>query len=94
MLDGQGGLYLRAGGLYLTSFGTDWLLDHLTVIKIQIHKYSNTQFGSNLQIDLTCAIFLKRSWYEDLKNNVSDCLTCNYTNTQIKFGLKVMHRRW
>ena len=21
------------------------------------------------------------------------CLTCNYTNTPIKFGLKVMHRR-
>ena len=61
----------------------------------QIHKYNYTniqiQFGSNLQIiDLTCAIFLKRSWYEDLKNNVPDCLTYNYTNTQIEFGLKVI----
>ena len=33
MSDGAGGIYLRTGGLYLTSFGTDWLLDHLTVIK-------------------------------------------------------------
>ena len=24
------------------------------------------------------------------KNNVPDCLTCNYTNTQMKFGLKVI----
>ena len=59
------------------------------VCDMQIHKYNYTntqiQFVSNLQIDLTCAIFLKRSWHQDLKNNVPDCLTCNYTNTQIKF---------
>ena len=34
------------------------------VSDMQIHKYNYTntqiQFGSNLQIDLTCAIFLKR----------------------------------
>ena len=52
---------------------------------MQIHKYNYTntqiQFGSNLQIDLTCAIFLKRLWYEDLKNNVPECVTSKYTNT-------------
>ena len=72
------------------------------VSDMQIHKYNYTntqiQFGSNLQIDLTCAIFLKRLWYEDLKNNVPECVTSkytntttqihkyNYTNTQIQFG--------
>ena len=55
----------------------------------QIHKckYTNTQiqFGSNYQIDLACDKFLKTRWYEDLKNNVPDCLTPKYTNanTQI-----------
>ena len=52
------------------------------VSDMQIHKYNYTntqiQFGSNLQIDLTCAIFLKgHGTYEDLKNNVPDCLTSN-----------------
>ena len=31
-------------------------------------------------------IFLKGRWYEDLKNNVPECLTSKYTNTQIQFG--------
>ena len=49
----------------------------------QIHKYTNTQVQhwSKLQIDITCAIFLKRLWYEDLKNNVHECVTSKYTNT-------------
>ena len=60
----------------------------------QIRKYTNTVW-SDLQIDTTSAIFLKRKWYEDLKNNVPMSLTCNYTiqihkytntNTQIQFG--------
>ena len=38
--------------------------------KTQIHKNTNTntqiQFELNLQISLTCAIFLKRKWYQDL----------------------------
>ena len=54
---------------------------------IQKHKYKYTntqiQYGSNLQINLTCAIFLKRQWYEDLKNNVPEFRTCNSTNTQM-----------
>merc|ERR1712018_56749 len=72
------------------------------VSDMQIHKYNYTntqiQFGSNFQIDLTCAIFLKRLWYEDLKNNVPECVIqlhkytntttqihkYNYTNTQIQ----------
>merc|ERR1712090_101518 len=57
---------------------------------MQIHKYNYTytqiQFGSNLQIDLTFAIFFKRLWYEDLKNNVPECVISKYTNTQIQFG--------
>ena len=45
-----------------------------------------------MQIDTTSAIFLKRKWYEDLKNNVPMSLTRKYkiqihkytnTNTQI-----------
>ena len=44
----------------------------------QIHKYTNTVW-SDLQIDKTSAIFLKRKWYEDLKNNVPMSLTCKYT---------------
>ena len=34
-----------------------------------------------MEIDLSCAIFLKRILFEDLKNNVPRCLTCKYTNT-------------
>ena len=51
--------------------------------QIQIHKYTNThiQLRSKLQINLTCAIFLKRILFEDLKNNVPRCLTSKYTNT-------------
>ena len=30
---------------------------------------------------MTCAIFLKRILFEDLKNNVPRCLTSKYTNT-------------
>ena len=30
--------------------------------------------------DPWCDIFLKRKWYEDLKNNVPKCLTSKYTN--------------
>ncbi len=55
------------------------------VSDMQIHKYNYTntqiQFGSNLHIGLTCAIFLKRLWYEYLKNNVPECVTSKYTNT-------------
>ena len=55
------------------------------VSDMQIHKYNYTntqiQFGSNLHIGLTCAIFLKRWSYEDLKNNVPKYLMCKYTNT-------------
>ena len=34
-----------------------------------------------MEIDLSCAIFLKRILFEDLKNNVPRCLTSKYTNT-------------
>ena len=44
MSDGAGGIYLRAGGLYPTSFGTDWLLDHMTVI-IRIPGRGNRIIG-------------------------------------------------
>ena len=58
------------------------------------YKYTNTVW-SNLQIDPTSAIFLKRKWYQDLNNNVHKSLTCKYTiqihkytntNTKIQFG--------
>ena len=60
---------------------------YLLVTQIQIHKYANTQIQlrSKMQTDTTCAIFLKRWWYEDLKDKLSSCLTCKrkYKNTQI-----------
>ena len=34
-----------------------------------------------MEIGLSCAIFLKRILFEDLKNNVPRCLTSKYTNT-------------
>ena len=51
--------------------------------QIQIHKYTNTQIQlrAKLQIDMACAIFMKRYWYEGLKINVPGCLACKYTNT-------------
>ena len=56
-------------------------------INTQIHKYTNKQIQLwlKLNIGITCAIFLKRLWYEDLKNDVHDYLMCKYThtNTQI-----------
>ena len=50
------------------------------------YKYTNTQIQLwlKLNIGITCAIFLKRLWYEDLKNNVHEYLMCKYTNTQIQ----------
>ena len=61
--------------------------------QIQIHKCTNTQIQlrSKLHIGTTCAIFLKRWWYEDLKNNVPKYLMCKYinTNTQIQFRSKL-----
>ena len=60
---------------------------HSLVTQIQIHKYTNTQIQLWLKLNIgtTCAIFLKRLWYEDLKNNVHEYLMCKYTytNTQI-----------
>ena len=55
---------------------------------IQIHKYTNTVW-SNLQIDPTSAIFLKRKWYQDLNNNVHKSYKYTiqihkYTNTNTK----------
>ena len=66
---------------------------------MQIHKYNYTntntqiQLRSKLQIDLTCAIFLKRYWYEDLKNNVPHVSDVQihkykYTNAQIQHMTK------
>ena len=52
----------------------------------QIHKYTNKQIQLwlKLNIGITCAIFLKRLWYEDLKNNVHEYRMWKYTNTQIQ----------
>ena len=63
---------------------------------IQIHKYTNTQiqFGSNYQIDLTCDIFFKMQWYEDLKNNVPRCLTSKYTNTDTQIHKYSLGQIW
>ena len=59
--------------VYSKCFGAKY-----TNTNTQIHKYTNTVW-SDLQIDTTSAIFLKRKWYEDLKNNVPMSLTCKYT---------------
>ena len=55
--------------------------------QIQIDKYTNTVW-SNLQIDPTSAIFLKRKWYQDLNNNVHKYLTCKYTIQIHKYKYK------
>ena len=46
------------------------------VSDMQIHKYTNTVWVKFADRSNMCYIF-KRSWYEDLKNNVPDCLTSN-----------------
>ena len=50
-------------------------------MQIQKYKYTNTQiqFKSNLQIDLTCAIFLKSRGCKDIKYDILS--TTNTTNT-------------
>ena len=58
--------------------------------QIQIHKYTNTVW-SNLQIDPTSAIFLKRKWYQDLNNNVHKSLTCKYTIQIHKYSLDQLY---
>ena len=54
---------------------------------IQTHKYTNTQIQhmTKCQKDPTCAIFLKRGLFKDIKNDISMCQTRKYknTNTQI-----------
>merc|ERR1711963_656556 len=50
------------------------------VSDLQIHKYKYTnmqiQHWSKLQKDMTCAIFSRRYWYEDLK--VPECMEYKY----------------
>ena len=50
----------------------------------QIHKHTNTQIQhmTKCQKDPTCAIFLKRGLFKDIKNYISVCQTIQNTNTK------------
>merc|ERR1711874_809841 len=59
----------------------------LTITKIQIHKYTNTQIQhmTKCQKDPICGIFLKRGLFKDNKNHIPLCQTCKYKNTNTKY---------
>ena len=63
------------------------------VSDMQIYKYTNTVWVKFADRSNMCYIF-KRSWY--IRGPQKQCSRLSdqqLTNTQIKFGLKVMHRR-
>merc|ERR1711874_824493 len=69
----------------------------LTITKIQVHKYTNTQIQhmTKCQKDPKCGIFLKRGLFKDIKNYIPMCQTHkykiqihNYTNRQMQHMTK------
>ena len=65
--------YRKRTGIFFGQIGL------VKVLRGQTHNYKYTKtVWSNLQIDPTSAIFLKRKWYQDLDNNVHKFLTCKY----------------
>ena len=57
---------------------------HVSNMQIQKYKYTNTQIQhmTKCQKDPTCAIFLKRGLFKDIKNDISLCQTIQNTNTK------------
>ena len=54
-----------------TAYGYQKWYSHVSNMQIHKYKYTNTQIQlrAKLQIDMACAIFMKRYWYEGLKIN-------------------------
>ena len=55
-------------------------------MQMQKYKYTNTQMQHimNCQKHPTCAIFLKRGLFKDIKNFIFMCQTCKHQNTKYK----------